>query len=258
MMKKAVLLSLILLSASATTLLAQNEDNPRRWALSFGIGQTTLDDQSPDGQSFYLSDDLGNEFHIRGDYYLSSRLSLTGGWYLESDGMVTDLSDGIGLKHINMTGPEAGLKFYFCPKKWVVQPHIGAVMQANILNLGTMKGEGLYTAEQGYAGDTFRMNWDVKCPGLSFVPRAGIDIRLISSFSLCLEAGYRVGLWGHNKYDVTFTSGRMTGQTLHHKNSWARPEVAITAKMDFPTRAITRKNWNNLLWLIWSWIGSRQ
>lgn len=251
--KKTFVMMLAFLLTGQQAPLAKTNDQPKRWAIAAGFGQTSLDDATPDGEDFYLNDDLGNTFYVTGDYYLTQRLALTGGWYLESDGMMTDASDGIGYKHINLTGLEGGVKFYFFPKKWIVQPHVGALVQTNVLNLGKMKGYGDYVAEQAYPGSNFHMDWDVRCPALSLKPQIGVDIHLFSTLSLCFNADFRVGLGGHNRYNVNYLDGPMATQSCHHRNTWNRTNLSLGLKLDFPTQRISNKQWNNLLWFLWTW-----
>lgn len=247
----------VVMLAVVLPLHAQDEKEPQRWAISGGMGGVTLSDISADGERFYLNGDEGNYFHLSADYYLTKRLALTGGLYLENDGLMTDASDGIGFKHVNMAGVQGGAKYYFFPQKWIIQPYVGAMLQTNVLNLGTQKGKGIYTAEQAYPGSKFNMEWDVQCPALSVVPRLGVDIHLLSTLSLNIDYGLAVGLWGHNRYDVTYIDGPLMGLTTHRKNSLTRTYIQVGLKMDFPTRRISSRAWNNLLWLFSSWIQSK-
>lgn len=256
-MKHKLLTLTLLLLACPFTLPAQDNDEPVRWAVAARVGGITLDDATPNGQDFYLNDDEGNTFHLSADYYLSRRLALTGGLYLESDGMMTDAADGTGFRHINMTGVEGGVKYYFFPLKWVVQPHIGALLQTNVMNLGRTKGSGIFVADQAYPGSRFRMTWDVQCPGISAIPQIGVDIHLLSTLSLCIDAEYRFGLWGHNRYDVTWLDGPLVNQTCHRKNSWMRTNLSVGLKMDFPTKPVSTRAWNNLLMILQSLIASK-
>ena len=251
-MRFRVLLAVMLFIPLA--LLAQEEREPRRWAISGGLGGVTLADASAGGEPFYLGDDEGNYFHLSADYYLTHRLALTGGLYLESDGMMTDASNGIGYEHINMAGVQGGAKYYFFPQKWIIQPYIGGMLQTNVLNLSTQKGKGIYTAEQAYPDSKFSMEWDVRCPAFSVVPRLGVDIHLLSTLSLNLDYGWAIGLWGHNRYNVTYIDGPLMGMATHHKNSMTRSCIQVGLKMDFPTRRISNRAWNNLLLLVYSWI----
>ena len=141
--------------------------------------------------------------------------------------------------------------------KWVIQPHIGALVQTNVLNLGKNTGKEIFTAQQAYPGRKFKMAWDVQCPGLSFYPQIGIDIHLLSTLSLCIDYEYRFGLWGHNRYDVTYIDGPLVNQTSNKKNTWIRSNISVGLKLDFPTEPVSTRAWNNLLWIIGSWIESK-
>ena len=86
-----------------------------------------------------------------------------------------------------MLGLHAGAKYYFFPRKWICQPHIGALLHTNVLNLGHQKGECHIVAEQGFPGCQAMMTYDVSCPALSLSPpQVGVDIHLFSSVSFCV------------------------------------------------------------------------
>lgn len=249
-------LAAVTLSAPAAAL-AQN-DEPQRWSLRAGFGGVTMNDESPDGQPFYTGDDEGNAFFAGGEYYLSKRLALTGALYFEQDGLVTDYASGIGLKKVNRLGVQAGAAYYFFPLKWIVQPHVGASLQTNFLNLGRMQGSGTYKAEQGYPGNALRLDWDVRLPALAVSPEIGVDIRILSSLSLSLGWNMRFGLWGHNRSDIRFIDGPLMGQLTTHVNDNFSKSFTIGLKMDFPTRGISSRSWNNLLNILHSIISSKK
>ena len=136
-----------------------------------------LENRYDDGTN-YVNEDQGNDFFISADYWLSYHLALTGGATFEQQGLYTDYSDGIGLKKVNMLGLHAGAKYYFFPRKWICQPHIGALLHTNVLNLGHQKGECHIVAEQGFPGCQAMMTYDVSCPALSLSPQVGVDIHL--------------------------------------------------------------------------------
>lgn len=243
---------LLSLTTVALTLSAQADSSPRRWALQAGIGETTLNDISPDNQKLYLSEDKGNNFYISADLFLNRRLALTAGAYLRQDGMLTDYADGIGLKTINKTGLTAGAKYYFFPTTWVVKPHIGVQLITNILNLGTSKGTDRHIASQGYPDSHLQLDYDVQCPALAISPRLGVDIHLLSTLSLCLDYSLNFGLWGHNRSEITFISGPLIGQHAIHQNSSNSSVINIGLKMDFPVSKVSSRAWNNLLMIFTS------
>ena len=139
-----------------------DKDNAsKRWSLQASFGGTTLTDNTPDGQDFYMGDEEGNYFALSADYFLKNRLALTGGLYYEQEGIATYYASGIGLKKVNMLGIEGGIKWYFFPQKWIIQPHIGALVQTNFLNLGHMKGSEEHELKQGYPGSPVQLDDDV-------------------------------------------------------------------------------------------------
>jgi hypothetical protein len=228
------------------------EEGQKKWGLQVEFGQTTLQNDDEATHDFYPSDDQGNTFAITADYYLKPRLALIGGVYFEQNGILTDYSSGIGLAKVNQMGLQAGAKFYFFPKKWIFQPHIGASIYTNFVNWDR-KGNGDYRLTEGYPDNHLHVDWNVKCSPISIVPRFGFDIRLISTLSLTCGWDLRFPLGGSTEYNAHFTDGPMVGQKTFVKES-LRQGVSIGIKMDFPAKAITSKTTNSLLMLLGSWI----
>jgi hypothetical protein len=251
---RRIIILMFLLISSLTNIKAQSNEEPKRWAIEIGAGGVTLDNNSPDNQAFYLSDDEGHRFFTNMDYFLTKRLALSGGIYFQQDGVITDLDDGIGLKKINKMGLSSGAKFYFFPQKWIVQPHIGAALQTNFLNLGTAKGSEKHIAKEGYPNSSLQLQYDIQCPALTVNPKIGIDIRLLSSLSFCVDYDIYYGFWGHNRSNVTFLSGPLTGQSTIHSNSNLSTGFNIGLKLDFPVRPVSDSTWSNLLMLLFGWI----
>ena len=210
-----------------------------------------------DEGSHFVSEDQGNAFYVSADYWRSRRLALTGGLAFEQQGLFTDYADGIGLKKVNMLGVSAGLKYYFFPLKWVFQPHVGAAVYTNVLNLGRQKGESRVALDQGYPDTHGVLSYDVQCPALSLSPRLGVDIHLWSSLSLCVEYDYRIGLWGSSKAQLRFTDGVLAGQTVGIDERNIRSAISIGLKMDFPAKPVSAEARNNLFMLLYSWMSSR-
>ena len=253
-----LLFSCTFLFLLTTSLSAQNqEEKVHLWSIQASFGGITLSDESPEGQHFYSGEDQGNSFLLTADYFLIRRLALTGGIYWEQDGLMTAVAHGIGKKKVNMAGVLAGAKFYFFPTKWIIQPHVGASIMTNFLNLSNQKGSGTFRAEQVYPGSYFQMDYDVQCPALTITPRLGVDIRLFSTVSLCLDGDLRFGLWGHNRYSVRYIDGPMGGKTSLHVNDNMRQTFNIGVKVDFPTKKISEHTRNNLMLFLYSLFASR-
>lgn len=238
---------------------ASDDDAPKRWGLQLGMGMTSVGDNSPEKQPFYVpNDNEGNLFSLNGDYFLTQRLALTGGVYFEQAGLLTGFSSGIGLKKINTMGLTAGAKYYFFPKKWIIQPHVGASLQTNYLNLSRSQGKGNYAVTEGYPGTTLYMEHDIQCPALSIIPQLGVDIHLFSTVSLCIDWDYRFGLGGHQRANMRFINGPFTGQPSLYEAEKFKTVFSIGVKMDFPTHKISQRAYNNALWLLRSWIESKE
>lgn len=252
-MKKRILLFAVI----AISILPTYGQEEKKWSLQVGFGEINMFENKYDEGDHFVSEDHGNAYYFSADYWLSQRFALNGGIAFEQQGLYTDYSDGIGLKKVNMLGVNAGVKYYFFPKKWIFQPHIGASIYTNVLNLGHQKGESKVTLDQGYPGTHGVLNYEVQCPALSFSPRIGVDIHLLSSLSLCIDYDYRIGLWGSNKALLRFSDGVLTGQTIGIDERNIRSGISIGFKMDFPAKPVSDEAKDNLLWLIYSWISSK-
>ena len=251
-MRKAILLGFALLISLYS--FGQKENV---WSIEAGIGGLQMLENRYDDGTNYVNEDQGNDFFISADYWLSYHLALTGGATFEQQGLYTDYSDGIGLKKVNMLGLHAGAKYYFFPRKWICQPHIGALLHTNVLNLGHQKGECHIVAGQGFPGCLAMMTYDVSCPALSLSPQVGVDIHLFSSVSFCVAYSLRFGLWGSNKASLRFTDGSVAGQTYGIDERNNRSCVSIGLKMDFPMKTVSEKAKNNLWMLLHGWISSK-
>lgn len=239
----------LLLLLFPLTLGAQEE--PRRWALHASFGEVTMGENKADNERYFPSEDKGNAFSFAADYFLTSRLALTGGLVFEQQGLFTDFSSGIGLKKANQLGVVAGAKYYFFPKKWIVQPHVGGMLHTNVLNLSRYRGESRVVLSQGYPGSHGQLSYDVQCPALSIAPSVGVDIRLVSSLSLTLSYDYRFGLWGHHRGDLRLVDGPLTGNVVRIDESFQRSGISLGLRMDFPVRSVSRRTQNNLLMLLY-------
>jgi len=224
------------------------------WSAEAGIGGITMLENSYDDGTNYVNEDQGNNFYITADYTLTRRLTLTAGATLEQQGLFTEYADGIGLKTINMCGLHAGAKYYFLPRKWVVQPYVGASLYTNFLNLGHQNGKSIATIEQGYPGSHATITYDVNCPALSLAPRIGADIHLISSLSFTIAYDLRFGLWGRNKGLLHYHDGPVAGENYGIDERNQRKAVTIGLKMDFPVKPVSEKSRNNIFMILYSWL----
>ena len=248
----------VLLSAMITLcILPTFGQEEKQWSLQAGFGGIQMLENRYEGGDKYESEDEGNAYYVSADYWLSQRLALSGGLVFEQQGLYTSKSNGIGSKKVNMLGISAGAKYYFFPKKWIFQPHIGASIYTNCLNLGHQIGKSTILVEQGYPGSHGLLSYDVSCPALSLSPNIGIDVHLFSSVSLCVDYDLRFGLWGSNKAQLYFTDGPMTGKMIGIDERNHRRCISLGLKIDFPVKPVSEKAQNNLMWIIYSLISSK-
>lgn len=93
---------------------AQSTENkkPRQWSLQGTWSKTTLEDDSPAGQSLYVGDDEGEAYTLMGDYYLNKHIALTAGLTYGREGLLTNLGSGLGLKKSHRLDFIGGAKLY--------------------------------------------------------------------------------------------------------------------------------------------------
>ena len=252
-MKRHLAILLLLLFFSGT-LPAQEEKPFKKWSIQLGWGQLLFSESRIDGDQAYLGENRANLFYANADYFLTQRWALTGGIYWEQDGLMTDFSSGIGLRKYNQFGVQTGIKFYFFPKRWVIQPHIGGLVITNFSNLQHNRGQFYAQHIEGYPGNSGIMKYDIHCPFFSLAPHVGVDIHLLSTLSVTLDYDYRFGLWGRNSSHLNITQGSIGGTHFFDERNNHRGGFSIGLKMDFPTHAPSKKSVNNLLTLIQYWL----
>lgn len=258
-MRNHYLLLALLAILGLTEAKAQTSIEGRRWGVELNIGELTYDDESPDGQDFYLNEDRANIFSLKGDYFLTPRFALTGGLQYEQQGILTDFDDGIGLKRNGQLGLSEGIKYYFFPKKWIVQPHIGCGLYEGAVIQGKRKGGGLYDVKDAFPGSQVRLDYHVK--GLTFaaVPHFGVDLHLLSTLSLTFTWDPRIEFDGQRTdYDVRFTTGPCVGERYHGHHGNFTQGVYLGLRMDFPTRGLNGKERIGLFELLYDWIWTKK
>lgn len=224
-----------------------DDDEPTRWGIYAGGGNIKQYNNSPDNQSINLGDDKGFHFFVNGDYFLTDKIALTGGLYFQQNGLLTELSDGIGLKKINRMGITVGAKAYVFPKKWAIQPNIGVNVRTNFLNLGATKATENFNIDNVYANTSVETAYDIQCPFLTINPKIGIDIRFISTVSLFVDYNLFYDLGGHNTTNVRYISGWNTGQNVTHSIGKLGTGFNIGLRFDLPSTSVSSTGRNNLL-----------
>lgn len=254
-MDKRLFFILLMWTTFVTTWATTSEDNDKeqQWSVKAGIGTSTAETESSNNRTFYSSPDASsNLFYLQGDYYLTPKLTLSGGVYFEQTGLLDNFSQDIGLLRVNTAGLTVGSKYYFLPKKWVVQAYAGAFAQTNFLNLKRTTGKKYYVSNNQYRGAGLDVNYDIQRPALSIVPQVGLDLRIFSSVSLCVDFNYQFGLWGHQCCDFRFNSGPLQGVSSSQTTSNIKPGISFGVKVDFPMRKFTSNELDNLLEMLFN------
>ena len=245
------LLTLLMLCCCFSSTDAHNDEKEKTaWALQFGLGRLDFADNRINGNEAYWGENQANLFYLNADIFLTPRFALTGGIYWEQDGIMTNMASGIGLRKYNQFGVQAGAKFYFFPKRWIVQPHIGGLLLTNFANLQHNRGMFTVSHIESYPGNSGFMSYDIHCPAFSIAPQIGIDFHIFPSLSFTVDYDYRWGWWGKTRSDLVLTQGPFGGTRFVDERKMHRGGLSIGLKLDFPINTPSNKNSkivNNLL-----------
>lgn len=249
MNKRLSFFLLIWITLSATICWAdKNEKIPQHWSIRAGYGTGEAEVESPENQNFYTGENsMSNIFFVNGDYFLTKHLALSGGFYYEEAGLLADYAKDIGLMKFNCMGLTAGTKYYFLPRKWIVQAYAGGFVQTNFLNITHQVGERKLIADNMYPGSMLYVKYDVKRPFISVAPQFGLDIRIISSVSLCLGIDMRIPLGGHQRADMRFINGPLMGQTSSQSANEIKFDKILSVKVAFPLKPVKESTVNNII-----------
>src|SRR5574344_1629262 len=245
-------LFLLILLLSSPYVKAKDEDRKFGVEAVFGGGDII----SKYSKDLITDEDQSNNFAINADYYLSRHIALCGGINLEEQGLMTGESNGIGLMKHYLFGIQVGAKWYPLAPKWILQPYIGTNLYTNVLNLPHQSGRKNVTIQNGESCSAV-MDYDLQSSCISVSPKIGIDIRLISSLSLCLSCDYRWAFYGHANADLIGVSGNMSGRPSHCRDTGDRIVYNIGLKLDFPVREVNHDKVNSLLGTILELIFSK-
>lgn len=216
------------------------------WALKVGFGQSTYENEDfiPSTNAQIEDGPEGNYFFVAGEYDVFKRFSVDAGLYYEENTFFTSFSSGTGLKTYGMLGPLGGMKFYFFPSKWFVQPYIGAGISFNVLNLSKYTNKCRVITENGERAE---LDYTGQAPFLSLEPRLGVEVYIFRSIALTLDYEYRYGLNGNNfgKLIIPFDNGNRQIWEMYDKN--CRQTLSIGVKVDFPYRKPKQNSVNNLI-----------
>ena len=239
-MKKIFLFLLYFISYAGYAQLSEYDE--KTWSLQMGFGRLNFADNRATGDNAYWGEDEANLFYLNTDFFLSPRFALTGGVYWEQDGLMTAMASGIGIKKYNQLGIQAGGKFYFFPKHWFVQPHIGGLLITNFGYLKHYKGGFDVPHIESYPDNSGIFKYDIHCPAFSIAPHIGIDLHLFPSLSLTFDYDYRFGWWGKSRGELTITQGNLSNTRFIDERKPYRGGFSFGLKMDFPIHPASPKN----------------
>ena len=228
--------------------MAQNKHN---LGLKVGFGQSTYDaeDFIPSSNSSIADGPDGNYFFISGEYDVFNHLSVDAGLYYEENTFFTDFSSGTGLKKYGMLGPQGGMKFYFFPSKWFVQPYVGAGLSFNLLNLSKYSSKCSVITDNGERAE---LDYSGQAPFLSLEPRLGVVVYIFRSIALTLDYEYRYGLNGSNFGKLIIPCDNCNGQRWEMYDKNRRQTISIGLEVDFPYRKPKQKSVNNLMYFLFN------
>jgi hypothetical protein len=193
----------------------------RKWALSYS-GDVLLKPILTHNPANVSTGQGGSAFMFAGEYYLPDK------WSLQIAYFHTDLSYGDGSRL--MEGLQLGGRRYFLRPEVFIQPYVSGAGQ---INWGTRREEGtfgsyLYINGQlvpHYTGVQRSVN-----PVVSFVPGAGLELRLFSSVDLFIEYNLHLGIGSHTNVETSFPNGN----SLVIKDKGAYHSVGLGVRISFP------------------------
>lgn len=236
--------------ACAFTLLATAQSaehkKPRQWSLQATWSKTTLEDDSPAGQSISVGDDEGEAYTLMGDYYLNKHIALTAGLAYGREGLLTNLGSGLGLKKSHRLDIIGGAKLYPLPNKWLVQPFIGGNVMVNPFSFWGQSGSKTYSVFHENHWRKLNVDYALRNPTLQFAPRVGFDLYLFTSVALTMDWDMRWALGGYHRADLRFIDGPYMGQLLHYDTATPRTAFSVGLKVDFPAKPVSEQTTNTL------------
>lgn len=225
---KAIFKAAAILALSASVLnaaAADNDDNPRRWAVSVGFG-TSCFGLNDDGSGHWQKAKFGEpSFTVGLEYYIPrSKFSITAGY--DHEEIERNEGGGAYSGFAEMNNLSLGGRFYPLSKGCFFQPY------ASIATYWNMEGgDGSWTETVGDGKRTSRCKYS--SPLFSVAPKVGFDVYLLSCLALEFEYGYRIAAGGKaeiaSQYDGR--SEIYTSQTRLNRHN-----IAFGLKATFPFR----------------------
>lgn len=212
------LLSMLSVQGIQAQFYTGNDVDGARWSLGFTGGVFVRPILSDNPQRVSTGD--GSEsFGIKGEYFLPKKWAVYAGYER------TELNYGYSSRSLEGIG--VGVKRYFVPDRWFVQPYLGAGW---LFNWGDRHEDSTTGASSG--------NWSIDVrqkavnPRAVFVPSVGVDFYLFSSVAFVIRYDLGLGLGSHTQIEAVDNKG-VTYQ-LRDKGMYQRLNLGI--KVTFPMR----------------------
>lgn len=226
---------LALMAVGALAATGSDDDTPRRWAVTVGMGLScpTATNDTQQGIVFGKAASFGSPgFNIMAERYLpGTNFSLVGGYASEEvDFFGGDVA-------ATMHNIQVGARYYPLSPLYAVQPY--AQLSA-LVNVGDASQNGSLTCS---GTDNYRRDYSVTCPRVSAVPMVGLDVYILSSLALELQYGYALALGG-KAHIRTMPSGQNVPDLA--RSNMHRHSVSIGLKFTFPFR-LTESDTSNII-----------
>lgn len=221
------LLALTAVGALAATGSDDDDDTPRRWAVTVGMGLScpTATNDTQQGTVFGKAASFGSPgFSIMAERYLpGTNFSVVGGYASEE---VDFFGGDVAATMHNIM---VGARYYPLSPLYAVQPY--AQLSA-LVNVGEASQEGSLTCS-GSSYYNYRRDYSLTCPRVSAVPVVGLDVYILSSLALELQYGYALALGG-KAHIRTMPSEQELPDFA--RSNMHRHSVSIGLKFTFPFR----------------------
>ena len=212
------LLSFLTMQGVQAQFYTGNDVDGARWSLGFTGGVLVRPILSENPQRVSTGNG-GESFGFTGEYFLPKKWAVYGGYER------TELDYGYSSR--SMEGISLGVKRYFVPDRWFVQPYLAAGW---LFNWSDRREENTTGASSGEWSLTVKQT--AVNPRAVFVPSVGLDFYLFSSVAFVVRYDLGIGLDSHTRIEAIDNRGAK--YQLRDKGLYQRLNLGI--KVTFPMR----------------------
>lgn len=196
------------------TTIAHAQHDERIWAVSYS-GSPLVKQVLTSNPSNHSLGRGFRAFSLMGEYFLPKKWSAEAGYFR------TEVSYGGNSR--TMEGLQLGMRRYFLPAGFFLQPYVVATTQ---LNWGRHI-EKSYVLRENYLNSQYTRN-----PRISFAPGVGLEFFLFSSIGFIVRYSYNMGFNSKTIIDVRSESG--ASYSLKDRGLYHQLELGV--KVTFPFR----------------------